>query len=348
MATSTPLTTAPLATVAVNINQSITCDVFIYQEVAHIIFPIFYTIVFFISLLGNSLVLLITCQRQQKVNATSIYLMNLAVSDALFTLALPGRITYYVRKFDWPFGDVLCRVTAVLFYSNTYAGIAFMTCISLDRYLAMVHPHRAQGLRKVQTARRVSCLVWTIVILETAPFLFRTMVQESQGRRTCMEYFNLQASPALPYALLAACTVGFGFPLGLILFCYTRIRLKLSRSSNPVVERSGRSGRAKSIILVILATFLVCFSPYHITIMQFMVRNLLAEPTCDDLKGFKMALQVTVSLMNLNCCLDPLIYFFAIKTYKRRVVSFFKLRLSTTGAVTTNTKSLQENSSSNT
>ncbi|XP_041935825.1 G-protein coupled receptor 183 [Alosa sapidissima] len=341
-------TSAPLTTISVNLNQS--CDVFIYQEVAHIIFPIFYTVVFFISLLGNSLVLLIMCQRHQKLNATSIYLMNLAVSDALFTLALPGRITYYVRKFDWPFGDVLCRITAVLFYSNTYAGIAFMTCISLDRYLAMVHPHRAQGLRKVQTARRVSCLVWAIVILETGPLLLQKMVLESQDRQTCMEYFNLQKSRALPYLLLLACMVGFCFPLGLILFCYSRIRLKLSRTArlNPVVDRSGRSGRAKSIILVILATFLVCFSPYHITIMQFMVRNLLADPTCDDRKGFKMALQVTVSLMNLNCCLDPLIYFFAIKTYKRRVVSFFKLRLSTTGAATTNTKSLQENSSSNT
>ena len=339
-------TSAPLATVSMNSN--LTCDVFTYKEVAHIIFPIFYTVVFVISLLGNSLVLFITCQSRKKLNTTSVYLVNLAVSDALFTLALPGRITYYIREFDWPFGEALCRVTAVLFYSNTYAGIAFMTCISLDRYLAMVHPHRYRGLRKVQTARRVCCLVWAIVFLETAPLLCRQMVQKTQGRHTCMEYFNLNASPMLPYLLLLACGVGFCFPLGLILFCYSRISLKLSRTArhNSVMDRSGRSNRAKSIILVILGTFLVCFSPYHITIIQFMLRNLLATPSCDDLKAFKMALQVTVSLMNLNCCLDPVIYFFAIKTYKRRVVSFFKLRLST--MATSNLKSEPENSSSNT
>lgn len=341
------MTSLPQTTASVNSSPSVnsTCDVFIYKEVAHIIFPIFYTVVFFISLLGNLLVLLIICQRNQKLNATTVYLINLAVSDTLFTLALPGRITYYIRQFDWPFGEALCRITAVLFYSNTYAGIAFMTCISLDRYLAMVHPHSAQGLRRVQTARRVSCLVWTIVVLETLPLLFRPMVKESQGRYTCMEYFNLQASPSLPYLLLLACGIGFCFPLGLIIFCYSRISLKLSRTArlNPVMDRSGRGVRTKSIILVILGTFMVCFSPYHITIIQFMVRNILAEPTCNDLKGFKMALQVTVSLMNLNCCLDPLIYFFAIKTYKRRVVSFFKMRLSTT-----TTKSMAENSSSNT
>lgn len=338
------LTSLPPTTASVNSNSNSTeCDVFIYKEVAHIIFPIFYTVVFFISLLGNCLVLLIICQRHQKLNATSVYLMNLAVSDALFTLALPGRITYYIREFDWPFGEGLCRITAVLFFSNTYAGIAFMTCISLDRYLAMVHPHSAQGLRKVETARRFSCLVWVIVLLETLPLLFQQMMTESQGRHTCMEYFNL-SSPFLPYLLLLACAIGFCFPLGLILFCYSQISLKLSRTArlNPVMDRSGHGVRTKSIILVILGTFMVCFSPYHINIIQFMVRNLLAEPTCDDLKGFKMALQVTVSLMNLNCCLDPLIYFFAIKTYKKRVASFFKMRLST------NTKSMAENSSSNT
>ena len=28
--------------------------------------------------------------------------------------------------------------------------------------------------------------------------------------------------------------------------------------------------------------------------------------------------------MNLNCALDPVLYFFAIKTYKKRVMSLFK------------------------
>lgn len=144
------------------------------------------------------------------------------MSDALFTLVLPTRITYYIRHFDWPFGDALCRVTTVLFYTNTYAGIAFMTCISMDRYLAMVHPQRAQGLRKVGTARRVSCVVWAIVMMQTTPLLFKQMVMEDHGRRTCMEYFKLELSP---YILLAAVFVGFCFPLALILFCYSCIRL---------------------------------------------------------------------------------------------------------------------------
>lgn len=103
-------------------NQS-SCDVFVYQKTAVVLFPIFYSVVFIISAFGNSLVLYVICQRKQKFNSTSIYLVNLALSDTLFTLALPGRITYYILQYDWPFGDFLCRLTTLLFFSNTYAGI---------------------------------------------------------------------------------------------------------------------------------------------------------------------------------------------------------------------------------
>ncbi|KAK1797557.1 hypothetical protein P4O66_000850 [Electrophorus voltai] len=322
------------------------CDVFIYKEAAQVLFPIFYTIVLVISILGNSLVLYITWQRKQKLNSTSLYLINLAVSDALFTLALPGRITYYVRGFDWPFGDLLCGLTAIMFYSNTYSAIAFMTCISVDRYLAMVHPHKCQSLRNTRVVRGVCAFIWVVVILETSPLLFRSLVKEFDGQRTCMEYSNLVDSPKMSYVLLFACIIGFCAPLGLILCCYSQISCKLSRMAkdNPMTCRSGKSNRAKNIILLILLSFVVCFGPYHINIMQFMVRRLLHEPSCEEKKAFKMSLQVTVSMMNFNCCLDPVIYFFAIKTYKQRVMSLFMGYMPTL----LSSRSMPENSSSNT
>ena len=106
------------------------CDVFVYQRAAVVLFPIFYSVVFIISVCGNSLVLYVICQKKQKFNSTSIYLVNLALSDTLFTLTLPGRITYYIRHYDWPFGDLLCRLTTLLFFANTYAGNNALGCQS--------------------------------------------------------------------------------------------------------------------------------------------------------------------------------------------------------------------------
>ncbi|KAK1903460.1 G-protein coupled receptor 183 [Dissostichus eleginoides] len=292
-------------------NES-SCDVFIYQRAAVVLFPIFYSVVFIVSACGNSLVLYMICQRKQKFNSTSIYLVNLALSDTLFTLALPGRIIYYIRHFDWPFGDLLCRLTTLLFFANTYAGIGFMTCISLDRYLAMVHPQRLPCLRSVKVVRRVSCLVWALVFLEVAPLMFRSMLREHQGRQTCMEYFNFESSRFTPYFLILACTISFCCPLIIIMACYAKINLKLRAAAK------------------------------H---NSFMSRKIHHQATCEELRAFKVSLQITVSLMNFNCCLDPIIYFFAIKTYKKRVLSLFKDYLYTSGA---STKMTAENSSSNT
>ncbi|KAF7215426.1 G-protein coupled receptor 183 [Nothobranchius furzeri] len=327
-------------------NQS-SCDVLVYQSAAVVLFPIFYSVIFIISVCGNSLVLCVICQRKQKFNSTSIYLANLALSDALFTLALPGRITYYIRHFDWPFGDLLCRLTTLLFFANTYAGIGFMTCISLDRYLAMVHPHQLQFLRSVKFVRRFCCLVWTLVFIETAPLLFRSMLHVSGDKKTCMEYFNFEGSQVTPYLLILACVISFCCPLTIIMGCYAKINLKLrdAAKKTSITGRTSRNHRANKVILLILLTFIICFSPYHLNIMQFMFRKMYRQPTCEELRAFKMSLQITVSLMNLNCCLDPVIYFFAIKTYKKRVMSLFKDYLYTSGA---SSKVTAENSSSNT
>lgn len=113
-------------------NQSV-CDVFVYQRAAVVLFPIFYSVIFIISVCGNSLVLYVICQRKQKFNSTSIYLVNLALSDTLFTLTLPSRITYYIRHYDWPFGDLLCRLTTLLFFANTYAGNVYVSNTIMEK-----------------------------------------------------------------------------------------------------------------------------------------------------------------------------------------------------------------------
>lgn len=250
-----------------------------------------------------------------------------------------------------------------------------MACISLDRYLAMVHPHRLQCLRSVRVVRRVCCLVWALVCLQIAPLLFRSMLHRHQERRTCMEYINFEGSRFTPYFLIVACSISFCGPLTIIMVCYAQINLKLQAAAkqNSVTGRSKRNHRANTIILLILLTFLICFSPYHLNIIQFMSRKIHRQPTCEEMRAFKASLQVralfvrvisnlplvryrnvsqsivlpqiTVSLMNLNCCLDPVIYFFAIKTYKRWVLNLFKSYLYTASVAS---KMTADNSSSNT
>ncbi|XP_067841611.1 G-protein coupled receptor 183-like [Heptranchias perlo] len=303
-----------------------TCDVYMHREVARVLFSLFYVIVLIVGLSGNVLALHITFQKHRKINSTTLYLIHLAVSDALFTLALPTRMIYTARGFDWPFGDAVCRISAVIFYINTYVSIQFMTCLSVDRYIAVVHPLRFAKFRKVQNVRYICAAVWIFVFLQTAPLLFMTMTKENNGLVTCMEYPNFEMNPNLPKLLLCACFVGYCLPVTVILFCYSRVNVKLCKTAkeNPLTEKLGRNKKAITVILLVLLAFLICFTPYHIAIIQYMVRKLIYQQNCWEQQVFKVSLQVSVCFMNLNCCVDPLIYFFAFKGYKRKVLNIIR------------------------
>ncbi|KFP56249.1 G-protein coupled receptor 183, partial [Cariama cristata] len=317
------------------------CNVHNHHLSATVTFSLFYTALLVFGACGNILALCITFQRRKKkLNSTDLYLVNLALSDALFTLALPGRIAYYILEFDWPFGDWFCRATAFIFYMNTYVGIYFMTCVSVDRYIAVVRTKHPGRIRKMSRARGVCVLIWSLVFLQTVPLLLRPMTRRMGEKLTCMEYFNFEEIPKLPYLLLGACVLGFFLPVGIILVCYVRINLKLCQTAkeNPLTVKNGHhrraftvllvvSGaprRAFTVILVVLLAVLLCFSPYHLNIVQFMVRKILYQPSCHEQQAFKMSLQVTVAFMNLNCCIDPIIYFFAFRGYKRRLLRIFR------------------------
>ncbi|XP_059537070.1 G-protein coupled receptor 183-like [Myotis daubentonii] len=308
---------------------------------ASVILCLFYTVLLVLSTLGNTLALFLACQKDKKINSTGVYLVHLAVSDLLFTLALPGKITYYALDFSWPFGEGLCRLTAFIFYMNTYGGIYLMTCVSVDRYLAVVRTHQRPRLRSAHRARLVCMAVWALAGLQTVPLLLITMTGPAAGKVTCMEYASVEKVFRLSLIILGACVMGFWGPLGVMLFCYVKITVKLCRTArdNPLTSEKGHHRRACLLTLVVLVAVVLCFSPYHLNIAQFMVRQMLYLPSCPEQSAFKVSLQLTVSLMNMNCAIDPLIYFFASSRYREWLLGMLKLRAAAPSSSPTRTSS---------
>lgn len=291
---------------------------------------LFYSVLLVFSALGNILALCLACRKDKKINSTGVYLVHLALSDFLFTLTLPGKIIYYVLDFRWPFGEGLCRLTAFAFYMNTYGGVYLMTCVSVDRYLAVVHAHQCSRLRSASRARLVCVAVWALAVLQTVPLLLITMTKPVANRVTCMEYISVKGIFRLPLMVLVACVICFCGPVGIILFCYMKITLKLCRTArdNPLTNEKGHHRRACLLILMVLVAVVVCFSPYHLNVIQFMVRQMLSLPSCPEQRAFKVSLQLTVSLMNMNCVIDPIIYFFASTHYRKWLLRILKPRAS--------------------
>ncbi|KAM9604884.1 G-protein coupled receptor 183 isoform 1-T2 [Trichechus inunguis] len=312
--------------------QGADCDLYAHHSTAQILMPLHYSIVFGIGLLGNLLALVVIFQNRKKINSTTLYSTNLVISDILFTTALPTRIVYYALGFNWKIGDALCRITALVFYINTYAGVNFMTCMSIDRFFAVVHPLRYNKMKRIEYAKGVCIFVWILVFAQTLPLLIIPMSKDEAKRTTCMEYPNFEDTKFLPWILLGACLIGYVLPLIIILICYSQICCKLFKTAkqNPLTEKSGVNKKAFNTIIFIIIVFVICFTPYHIAIVQHMIKKLRFPDLldCSQKHSFQISLHFTVSLMNFNCCMDPFIYFFACKGYKRKVMKMLKRQVS--------------------
>ncbi|XP_071335525.1 G-protein coupled receptor 183-A [Trachinotus anak] len=313
-------------------NNSSTCDtLYAHRDYARVLMPIFYFVVFFIGLFGNCLALHVIRPNLKKINSTTLYSLNLVISDILFTLSLPLRIVYYALGFHWPLGEPLCKISGLIFYINTYAGVNFMTCLSVDRFIAVVLPLRFSRFRKVSNVRYICVGVWLLVLAQTLPLLAMPMTnEEKNGSITCMEYPIFDQIDYIATTLIVAVIVGYAIPVITILVCYSVLcsKLHLTAKTNHLMEKSGRSRKAIGVICCVSLVFVICYSPYHIDLLQYMIRKLVSSPGCTELTAFQVSLHITVCLMNLNSCLDPFIYFFACKGYKRKLRRLLKLQVS--------------------
>lgn len=319
--------TAPNST----FNNDSCTNLYDHRSWAQIFLPIMYSLICLVGFLGNALALHVIWPNLKKMNSTTLYSANLVVSDILFSLALPLRVVYYAKGFHWPMGEGLCKAIALLFYINMYAGVNFMTCLSVDRFIAVVLPLRFSRFRKVQNVRYICVAVWVVVLMQTLPLLSMPMTnEEKSGHVTCMEYPNFEAIENLPVMLIGAVLLGYGIPVITILVCYSALcyKLRLLAKSNKLTEKSGRSRKAIGVICAVILVFVVCYSPYHVDLLQYMVRKLQYTPDCSELHNFQISLHITVCLMNLNSCLDPFIYFFACKGYKKKVLRLLKQQVS--------------------
>ncbi|XP_056116620.1 G-protein coupled receptor 183-A isoform X1 [Rhinichthys klamathensis goyatoka] len=312
-------------------DSGICTNLYDHRGWAQYFLPAVYSLICILGLLGNVLALHVIWPNFKKINSTTLYSANLVVSDILFSLALPLRVVYYAMGFHWPMGEGLCKAMALLFYINMYAGVNFMTCLSVDRFIAVVLPLRFSRFRKVQKVQYICVAVWVMVLMQTLPLLSMPMTNNEQsGHITCMEYPNFEKIDNLPVMLIGAVLLGFGIPVIIILVCYSALcsKLRILAKSNKLTERSGRSRKAIGVICTVILVFVVCYSPYHIDLLQYMIRKLRYEPDCSELHDFQISLHITVCLMNLNSCLDPFIYFFACKGYKKKVLRLLRKQVS--------------------
>ncbi|KAJ8272765.1 hypothetical protein GJAV_G00093160 [Gymnothorax javanicus] len=287
------------------------CDKTAVNRFGARLMPTFFYCIFLLSLLGNGLVLYILYKYEKLSTVTNIFLLNLVISDLIFSLSLPFWATYYSS--EWIFGEAMCKLVGSLYFVGFYSSILFLTLMTFDRYLAVVHAIAAAKRRRMIYALASTATVWGVSILASIKeFVMYGTREDSQYGMLCEETGYSQSVLA-KWQLVSyyqQFILFFLLPLGIVLYCYVRITLRI------IETRMREKCRAVKLIFVIVVTFFLCWTPYNVVVLLRALHTSVgysSEPCTDDLD---YAQYVTRNMAFLYCCVSPLFYTFVGKKFQ--------------------------------
>eukprot|EP00061_Rhincodon_typus_P006225 g26639.t1 len=295
-------------------------------EPSYMLIPVIYLLVFTLGLVGNGAVVWACWHPRTKRKSADTFIAHLALADLAFVLTLPLWAAYAALGYRWPFGIFLCKLSSYTVLLNMYSSVFCLTCLSVDRYQAIVG---GSGLALAVVApsirgprRRTLWLVgvWTLAGVLALPALAfrRALVVEDLGngqRTVCdMDLSSLgldEEAQALCMAALGLSSTALGYILPFVIMatCYGLLGLALWGHFRRRVRARERRRKLLSVIITLVLAFGLCWLPFHVVKTLDTLDGLgLMQLPC-SLQGLAyVAHPYTTCLAYLNSCLNPLLY----------------------------------------
>ncbi|XP_033983724.1 C-C chemokine receptor type 5-like [Trematomus bernacchii] len=282
----------------------------VYQPHGASFLPALYAIFFLTGLLGKCLVIWVLTRGVRLRSMTDVCLLNLAVADLLLVCTLPF-LAHQARD-HWQFGDAMCKVVLGIYHIVFYCGIFFISLMSIDRYLAIVHAVYAMRARTRSFGMIAASVTWVVGFMASFPDLI--FLQQQPGTNATHDCY-----PVFPnshywriFSLFKMNMLGLFVPLLIMGFCYSQIvwRLLNSQSSKKQAIR---------LVLIVVVVFFICWVPYNIASLFKALELLHIISDCQSSKAIRLALQVTEAIAYSHSCLNPILYVFVGEKFRRHL-----------------------------
>ncbi|NXA07159.1 PAR4 protein, partial [Sapayoa aenigma] len=271
--------------------------------------PGLYSLVFLLGLPSNGLALWVLATRTERLTST-VFLMNLAAADLLLILVLPFKISYYFLGNNWPFGEGLCRLSTALFYGNMYCSVLLLTGISVDRYLAVVHPFSSRVFRTPSFAAATCVTVWLCSAALTLPLALQQQSYPLLGAdlTLCHDVLPRHEDDGF-YFYYFVCLVSCAFLLPLLLL------LLSSGSVLRVLLRSGkRYSHSVKLTALVVFTLVAFYTPSNVLLLVHY------SSYCSRLHGkLYISYMLSLAISTCNSCADPFVYYYVSEEFRDKV-----------------------------
>ncbi|XP_035262683.1 somatostatin receptor type 2 [Anguilla anguilla] len=285
-----------------------------FDKASTVVVTFVYLAVCAVGLCGNALVIYVILRHAKMKTVTNIYILNLAVADVLCMLSLPF-IAIQLALVRWPFGSALCRVVMTADSLNQFTSIFCLTVMSVDRYLAVVHPIKSTRWRKPRVAKGINVAVWGVSLLVNLPvMIFSGLLSSRRGGASFCTIVWPEPQGAYYTAFISyTFLLGFFLPLAVICLCYLLIVVKVKSSGLQVCSSKRKRSERKvtRMVSIVVAVFVLCWLPFYVFNVTSVTGSINSTP------ALKSTFDFVVVLGYANSCANPVLYAFLSENFKK-------------------------------
>ncbi|XP_012788058.1 cholecystokinin receptor type A [Sorex araneus] len=129
-----------------------------------------YSLIFLLSVLGNTLVITVLIRNKRMRTVTNIFLLSLAVSDLMLCLfCMPFNLIPNLLK-DFIFGSAVCKTTTYFMGTSVSVSTFNLVAISLERYGAICKPLQSRVWQTKSHALKVIAATWFLSFTIMTPY----------------------------------------------------------------------------------------------------------------------------------------------------------------------------------
>ncbi|XP_056116608.1 2-oxoglutarate receptor 1 [Rhinichthys klamathensis goyatoka] len=279
--------------------------------------PVMYSIISVFGFVGNFLAVITYLAKLRPWKSSSIIMVNLAVADLLYALSLPMLVQFYITG-NWILGEFMCRFIRFCFYYNLYGSILFLTCLSIFRYVAVVHPLKAAEMRRKRWGILACLAVWAVSLVEIGPMLGMITLRQKNNMTQCVDFASNNPLDVWWYGWILTM---FGYVLPLLVVCWSYTHIAGALGSSISRNRPSRS-RVRMLTILILVVFVVCFLPYHIMRVLRVDSLRRTGVSCMQRRGIHAAYILSRPLAGLNTFFNLALYTLAGDKFQQALWSF--------------------------
>nr|XP_002735438.2 PREDICTED: tachykinin-like peptides receptor 99D-like [Saccoglossus kowalevskii] len=324
-------TIAPSVEYDYEYNWNETCRDFQQPIIETFIWTLLFGAMIVTAAVGNCIVMWIVLAHRRMRTVTNYFIVNLALADALNAIFNISFTFTYVLRNDWYFGNAYCKIVRFISPLTVASSIFTLMAISIDRYIAIVHPMRPR-MSKV-LAKTIVAVVWIASAAIALPWFIFTNIDFGACpppaitdtpiyvRRVCATIWPDQENYGDWYFWynFSFMVATYFLPLIAQGVSYSIIGIKLWGSHAPgeISNRHREQLKAKrkvvKMMILVVIIFAICWLPVHIYF-------LLGRSYSDVLYSHPNAREIYMAVFWLgmsNSMYNPFIYCWLNDRFRR-------------------------------